>query len=258
MKIPDRLKLVESQDIQDLDDPQTTLLHSQIIQKKPLLRRLYTDFYRRLKEAAGPTEGKKLVEIGSGPGFIKQVIPNVITSDILELPGLDRVFSASDMPFEDESIDGIVMFDVLHHLSRPADFFSEANRCLKTGGKIAMIEPANTLWGRFIYKNFHHESFDTEAVWTLPKSGPLSCSNSALAWIIFERDREKFVKEFPSLKIVRIKYHTPLGYLLSGGFTLRQLAPSFCYPIIKTVEYALVPFNNLLGMFETIELQKVR
>ena len=51
--------------------------------------------------------------------------------------------------------------------------------------------------------------------------------------------------------------HTPLRYLLSGGLTLRQLVPSFTYPAIKAVEYTLSPVNNLLGMFQTIELEKV-
>jgi len=31
---------------------------------------------------------------------------------------------------------------------------------------------------------------------------------------------------------------------------------SFMYPIIKAIEYILSPLNNLLGMFQTIELEK--
>jgi SAM-dependent methyltransferase len=257
MKITDWLKLPETRCIKDLDDPATTMLHSDIVRKKPFLRRLYIDFYRQFKEAIAGPENRVLVELGSGGGFIKEVIGNVITSDILELPNVDKVFSATNMPFEKASVDAFFMFDVLHHVDNPRGFFNEALRCLKAGGKIVMIEPANTLWSRFVYKNFHRELFDTQAGWELQTLGPLSHGNGAIPWIVFSRDREVFDREFPSLKIVRLFNHTPLRYLLSGGFTLRQLVPSFMYPLIKAVEYILSPLRNYLGMFQTIELEKV-
>jgi len=259
MKIVERFKLPETRRIKDLDDPATTLLHAEIIQKKPFLRKVYIDLYKQLEKVVSDREEKVLVELGSGAGFIKEVISNVITSDILELPNVDKVFSALEMPFEKASVDAFFMFDVLHHITDPRAFFREALRCLKIGGKIVMIEPANTLWSRFIYKNFHHELFDTKAKWELRsgKAGPLSHGNGALAWIIFSRDRRIFENEFPSLRIVRMRNHTPLRYLLSGGLTLHQLVPSFTYPAIKAIEYTLSPVNNLLGMFQTIELEKV-
>ena len=256
MSVIDWLKLPETRSIEDLDDPATTLLHAEIVQKKAFLKKLYTDFYTQFKNLIPEPEAKVLVELGSGGGFIKEVIGNVITSDILELPSVDKVFSALDMPFEDTSVDAFFMFDVLHHISDPGAFFKEAIRCLKPSGKIVMIEPANTLWARFIYKNFHHELFDPGARWQLKESGPVSHGNGAIPWIIFSRDRQIFEKEFPHLRIVSMRNHTPLRYLLSGGLTLRQLAPSFMYPVIKAIEYILSPLNNLLGMFQIIELEK--
>jgi SAM-dependent methyltransferase len=172
------------------------------------------------------------------------------------VPDVDKIFSAADMPFENKSVDAFFMFDVLHHIADSRAFFTEALRCLKPGGRIVMIEPANTLWGRFIYKNFHHEEFNTKRGWGLEKTGPLSQGNGAIPWIIFSRDRKIFEREFPNLQIVSITRHTPIRYLLSGGLSLRQLVPSFAYPIVKVIEWALSPLNNLLGMFQTIELEK--
>jgi len=259
MKIIEWLKLPEVRGIENLDDPAVTLLHGRIIQKKPFLKRVYIDFYKQLQRAVSDPQKKILVELGSGGGFIKDVNSNVITSDILELPNVDKVFSAIDMPFEQAGVDAFFMVDVLHHITDPRRFFKEALRCLKVGGKIVMIEPANTCWSRFIYKNFHHEPFDMRTGWEAACSGqgPLSQGNGALPWIIFTRDRKIFEKEFPSLRIVRTRNHTPLRYLLSGGLTLRQLAPSFTYPAIKAIEYVLSPMDNLLGMFQTIELEKI-
>ncbi len=256
MRLIEWFKLPDARCIKDLDDPATTLLHAEIVRKKPFLKKLYIDFYKQFRKATPEPEKKVLVELGSGGGFIKEVIDNVITSDILELPNVDKVFSALNMPFEDTSVDAFFMFDVLHHISDPRAFFKEAIRCLKLSGKIVMIEPANTLWARFIYKNFHHELFDPQAQWGLEEIGPVSHGNGAMPWIIFSRDRRIFEKEFPQFRIVRMCNHTPLRYLLSGGLTLRQLVPSFTYPLIKAIEYILSAINNLLGMFQTIELEK--
>ncbi|MHC4212887.1 MAG: class I SAM-dependent methyltransferase, partial [Planctomycetota bacterium] len=62
--------------------------------------------------------------------------------------------------------------------------------------------------------------------------------------------------EFPSLRVLEVRNHTPIRYLLSGGLTLRQLVPSFMYPVVKGMEFVLTGLNNVLGMFETIVLEK--
>jgi len=249
------LELDQKKDITDLDDPAVTLLHGDIIQQKPFLRKNYVDFYNRLKSAVGDTGNKTVVELGSGGGFIKEVIPTAITSEVIKISTVDRVFSATDMPFEDSSVDAFVMIDVLHHIQQPRLFFKEASRCLTDGGKIVMIEPASTVWSRFIYKNFHHEGFDTKAGWELGEGGSLSNGNGAMPWIIFTRDRSIFEKEFGRLGIMSISNHTPLRYLLSGGLTLRQLVPTFTWSIFGAIEWLLLPLRNIFGMFQTIVLQ---
>jgi len=256
MRIFEWFRQPETRCIKDLDDPATTLLHAKIIRKKPFLRKLYIDFYRQFEKVAYDYPKQVLVELGSGGGFIKEVIPSVVTSDILELSNVDKIFSVFDMPFDQASVDAFFMFDVFHHITDPRAFFREALRCLKAGGRIVMIEPANTWWSRFVYQNFHHELFDMQAKWEQQELGRLSHGNGALAWIIFSRDGKIFEEEFPSLKIVSIHNHTPLRYLLSGGLTLRQLVPSFTYPAVIVLEYLLSPLDNILGMFQTIELQK--
>lgn len=250
------LELPETKNIRDLDDPSTTLLHGQIIRKKKFLSNIYLDFYGIFKSSVCDVKSKTCVELGSGGGFIKEVIPNVLTSDILKLPDIDRCFSVLDMPFEDSSVDAFFMIDVLHHVPDAAVFLSEMNRCLKPGGKIIMIEPANTLWGRFIYQNFHHEPFEPNAGWTLPGEGPLSSANGALPWIIFQRDRNKFEADFPSIKIRSLRPHTPFRYLLSGGVSKCQLIPGFMYGVVRAIENFLSPLNGWIGMFQTIELEK--
>ena len=119
MKLTEWLKLPEIREIKDLDDPSTTLLHGRILRSKPFLRNIYVDFYGQFRNAVQQPEKKVLVELGSGGGFIKEVIPNTITSDVLNGVDVDKVFSATDMPFENACVDAFFMFDVLHHINEP-------------------------------------------------------------------------------------------------------------------------------------------
>lgn len=251
------LKLPETKEIKSIDDISTTELHGTIIHKKKYLKNIYLENYRCFANAIGDDIAtKKIVELGSGGGFIKDIIPNAITSDVIELPHIDMHFSALDMPFKNESVDAFVMIDVLHHIHDSETFFNEALRCLKPGGKIVMIEPANTLWGGFIYRNFHHEPFNANGGWGFESTGPMSSANGAIPWILFIRDRKLFSEKYPSLEINKIKHHTPFRYLISGGVSMRQLLPSWSYPLVKGFEVLLTPFNRALGMFMTVELEK--
>lgn len=256
MGILDLLRLPEASKISDLDAPEVTLLHRRIIQKKKFLRNLYLDFYRTLASHIPGIEQKTCVELGSGGGFIKEIYPRVRTSDVLRLPGVDACFSALAMPFRNGSIDAFLMIDVFHHVPDAFVFLSEMERCLKPGGDIVMIEPANTPWGRFFYQNFHHEPFDPSGAWTFPSDGPLSSANGALPWIVFQRDRAEFERKFPSLELKVFRAHTPIAYLLSGGVSMRQLIPSAGYHPVRALESVLSFAGPVCGMFYTIHLSK--
>lgn len=254
--IKEWLRLPEVKNISSLDAPETTELHAQIIKSKPFLQNIYAGHYDILKKAIPQYPQGKFVELGSGGGFIKEINPEVITSDVLALKNVDLCFSGESMPFEDQSVHIFFMIDVMHHIKNPRRVLSEMNRCLTKGGRIIMIEPANTLWGRFIFQNFHHEPFDPKAGWKIEGDGPMSDANGALPWIIFSRDRKQFETEYPSLKIITFKCHTPFRYLISGGVSMKQLLPTVTYPLIKAIEFILTPLNPWMGMFCRIELEK--
>lgn len=251
-----KLELPDYKEEYDLDDPQVTEMRKNIIMRKTFLRKLYEEWYTVFKNKLKTVPAGKVVEIGSGGGFIKNILPDVITSDIMPLSNCDMAFSGENMPFNNEELSGILMIDVLHHIPKPALFLKEAERTLKTGGKIIMVEPANSTWGRFIYQRFHHEPFEPGAGWEIPSSGPLSGANGALPWIIFERDKQTFETEFPSLKVHEIKYHTPMRYLLSGGVSMRSLLPGWSFHIVRLAENILSPIGRYFSMFQTIEIVK--
>jgi SAM-dependent methyltransferase len=239
-----------------LDSPERTLYHKQIIQQKKILRRLYLKWYGIFTDEVKKLPDGVIVELGSGGGFLKEIEPSVICSDIIDMPHNDMTFSALNMPFEANTLSGIFMIDTFHHIPDSEQFLHEAYRVLKQGGKMVMIEPANTHWGRFIFKNFHHEPFNTNGSWTIPSTGPLTGANGALPWIVFERDKADFTKKFSGFKIESIKFINPLIYLISGGVSRKQLLPDLFIPCIEWIDSFLPKINKHLSMFMVITIQK--
>jgi SAM-dependent methyltransferase len=240
------------------DSPSTSLEHGRIILNKPFLRKIYLEWYQdiiiRLQLVK---ENGRLLELGSGGGFLKSICPEVITSDIMELPNVDMVCNAEMLPFDDCAIAGIVMLNVFHHIPRPFLFLKEAQRTLACGGKIVMIEPANTLFGRFVYTRFHHEPFDAKGKMEITPGNPLSNSNQAFPYIYFKRELALFKENYPALKINEIKYHTPFKYILSGGLSHQSFVPGWSYKFITGVEKMLSPLWRYIGLFCTIEIEKI-
>ena len=239
-----------------LDTPEATCFNREIILQKKFLHRLYSDWYACLIRRAKTCTDGICLEIGSGGGFLKDMFPEVVTSDILELPFVDVTCDAERLPFFDNSLSCIILLNVFHHIPHPYLFLEEAQRSLAKGGKILMLEPANSLLGRWIYTRFHHESFDPKGDWEIPSGHPLTNANQAFSYIYFERDRHRFAERFQHLRINHIRRHTPFLYLVSGGLSHRACLPPFMYGAVKFLEWIFSPFNRLLGLFCTIEIEK--
>lgn len=239
-----------------LDSAQRTLTHRKIILSKPFLMKIYLEWYHQIAAEFDGNRLNGLLEIGTGGGFIKEVIPEMITSDIQPIEGVDQCFPAQKIPVAATSLQGICMVNVFHHLPDPTGFLDEASRVLKPGGAIVMIEPANTVWGRFIYGKIHHENHNTKSGWKLPEMGPLSTSNCALPWIIFFRDRQLFEKKYPCFSIDKITFHTSFLYLLSGGVSFRQFVPDFLFKPLLFIDKLFCRISPQTAMFMTITVVK--
>jgi SAM-dependent methyltransferase len=152
----------------DIDDPRCTELRRSLIRNKSFLRQIYEEWYEAIT-ALLPLDKDPVLELGSGGGFLVKFIPKLITSEIFYSSHVKMVLDGSGLPFVNESLSGIVMTDVLHHLPQPRQFFTEASRCVQPGGSVIMIEPWVTPWSRLVYSKLHHEPFQPEAVeWTFP------------------------------------------------------------------------------------------
>jgi SAM-dependent methyltransferase len=242
----------------DLDSPEATRVHGELIRSKPLLRRLYRSYYAEFLRAGGSSLSGVRLEIGSGGGFLKDLDPRVVTVDIRPGAEVDAVASALELPIAPGSVGAIYALNVLHHLPDLERFFREAVRVLAPGGRAVLIEPYVSPFSRLVYGHLHHEPFDPESRgWTLEPEGPMTAANGALPWIALVRDRDRFDATFPELEVVRITPHTVLSYLVSGGVSMRSLLPGAAFAPLRAAERLLGPALPRLATMMTVELLRL-
>lgn len=227
-------------------------------ESKGVLRRLYSKWYALIGSWIKPGV---VLELGGGSGNLKEFFPGAISSDVVFAPWLDAVLDAHELPFRKETVDSIVLFDVLHHLSAPAAFFSEAERILKPDGRIVMMEPYVSCSSFFVYKWFHQEGLQ----WN---RNPLEDrepdrdrdpfqGNQAIPTLIFKQHRKTFMEQHPRLRILREEKTDFLMYPLSGGFHHRSLCPLPLEGIVERCERLLRPLNACLAFRVLLVLGKV-
>lgn len=241
-----------------LNERQVT--HRNVWQRKASVRLLYREFHRELLEGCG--EGR-ILDIGSGTAHIKEVRPDVISTDILAFPGIDVVADAHRLPFASGSFSGIVMLDVLHHIERPIEFLNEAARVLKPGGRLAMIEPAMTALARHFYDRFHEEpvdmSADPFAIVTVDRNRDPFDANQAIPTLLFstEQARRRFEQELSSLRVRRVDWQSLFAYPLSGGFQEWSLLPAAWVGPMLAIERRIPPaVRKLLAFRMTVVLER--
>lgn len=229
------------------------------IQGKAALKIYYENIYAQYREclARAPKEGIA-VEFGSGAGFAKEYIPDLLATDLIPYAGLDRVMDATRTGLPDASVRAAFMMNVLHHMPDPEALFREVARILKPGGRFFIADQYPGFPGKLLYRYLHHEPFDPTAKdWKVSVSSPLAGANGALAWIIFIRDRAKFEKKFPSLRIEAIRFHSPFLYWAAGGLKNWSVVPSFVARGFAKADATLGKILPQTCSFMTIELRRV-
>jgi SAM-dependent methyltransferase len=249
----------------DLNSPEAISVHGRIIRENQLLLRYHMSIYRyfQKKDEELKSLGLPSLEIGSGGGFLKKFLPDVITSDVLPGDGIDRVENACCLNFPDHSLKAVYANAVLHHISDSVRCLSEIQRVLVPGGVFVCNESSSTALGYFMNRNFHHEPTDKNVFeWGFAAQeagiGRLTGANMALPSIIFRRDARLFHQRFPTLKIESIRYHDFLRYSLSGGLSYRPLVPSCLFWAVDTVEFIFAPLMFLLGDAMLVTVKKLR
>jgi SAM-dependent methyltransferase len=245
------------------DSTELLKIHAEIIKNKIMIHSVFQEFYdlcdqlnKKYLRGSG-----KIIELGAGVSFIKQNYPTIITSDIKDYEGVDIVVNAQEMQFEDNSIQSFYGINCFHHFPEPRKFFKEIARTLTKGGGVILIEPYYGLFANILYKNVHEEEFyDKQQVqWETGQEANqyMTGANQALSYLIFERDKKIFEKEFPELEIVYTSViDNYFRYLVSGGVNFKQLLPNFMEKPLKALEFILKPFSKIFALHYVIVIKK--
>ncbi len=208
--------------------------------RKPLLQEVYRGFYReidrwRQRRANGPT-----VELGSGVGAIREVIPDCITTDLHGNPWIDRVESAYRMSFADGTVGNIILFDVFHHLQHPGTAIRELGRVLEPGGRLIIFDPAMSALGLMVYGALHPEPLGLlrSIAWEAPEGA----DTTALGYYAAQGNASRVFRRAgasalpPEWRIVHRREMSALAYVASGGYSKPQLYPTRWLPIVRRLE----------------------
>ena len=237
----------------------TLRAQEQAWEERPLVRRLYREWYGALVERLSDVEGIS-VELGSGIGRLREVAgPRVVLTDVEQTPWSDETVDALNLQYADESLANIVMLDVFHHLADPARFLDEVERTLASGGRLLMIEPYCSPISTPLYRGFHPERTDTAADPFAPDPEIAHAafdSNQALPTLVFFRRVAELQLRWPTLRLLEQKRFAFLLYPLSGGFTRRPLLPRPFYPVVRLIERALRPLAPVLAFRCLVVLEK--
>ena len=165
--------------------------------------------------------------------------------------------TASRLPFAPESFDLVLAGHTVRHLSDEGllRFLFEAERVLRPGGRVLMVEPAITWGSTLFYRLLHHEPVRTSADVLMdgtpdPGRDPYD-SNQAIPTLLATRDRDRFHRLFPDLRVARVDWFSFAAYPLSGGFKPWSLVGEGVARHMLRLERALEP---ALGRFAAFRM----
>lgn len=203
-----------------------------------------------------------ILELGSGIGNIKEVIPNCLRTDLFPNPWLDQTEDAYRLSCDDNSVSNIILFDVFHHLRHPGNAFAEFKRVLKPGGRVIIFDPCMSLLGLLVYGVLHHEpiAINDTIEWKAPPGwSPDNDSYYAAqgnAYRIFYGGGAG--ADLSDFNIVKKKRLSCISYVASGGYSKPQMYPDSLYPVMQLIDGAA---NLLPWIFATrllVVLERVR
>jgi SAM-dependent methyltransferase len=227
---------------------------------KPLLRTIYRCFHEQIADCLTRRVKGSVVELGSGIGNIKEVIPDCVRTDLFPRPWLDRTENAYALKYSSGSLSNIILFDVFHHLEYPGTALKEFLRVLSPGGRVLIFDPCLSLLGLLVYGVFHPEavSLFKPLQWLAPPDwspkGQCYYASSSQAARLFLMT--KYRPLLSQWRIHSIRRWTALEYVLSGGYSRPQLYPTRALPLLHRISQFMDSCPALFATRMLVVLEK--
>ena len=234
------------------DEAQLLAAYERVWSRKIIVRQLYKTWYEKI---AVDLQSGSIIEVGAGTGNFKRWLKargrTCWTLDILPGRYVDVQADALQMPLAAGSVDNIVMVDALHHFARPLAFLKHAAEVLRPRGRLLLIEPFVSVWGRLVYRYLHHERVDFDFEESTASKEAWD-GNAAIPRLTLNRVEQ----EVRDLRIRRISYCEFLAYPLSGGFSYRSLLPGPVLLALHRLEQGRLFQNRVLSLRVIAVLEK--
>lgn len=166
--------------------------------------------------------GGRVLEIGTGTGYgIEIIAPSAESfvtldkfrsSEVESLPqGVEfREATVPPLPFEDESFDCVVSFQVIEHIKRDRAFVGEVRRVLKKGGKFIVSTPNRPM--SLTRNPWHVREYTAEEfsalVGDFSAVEALGVKGNERVWRYYEKNRES-VRRIMRFDILRMQWWLP-------------------------------------------------
>lgn len=162
------------------------------------------------------------MELGSGIGNIREVIPQAARTDLFPNPWIDRTEDIYQLSMASGTCANLILFDVFHHLEYPMDALDACRRVLRPGGRVLVFDHAMSLAGFLFSKFVHHEKAGFNRPFRLRESEtkgsepPNYYADHANADRILCRGfRELLAKDWRMVETIKMP---ALAWLASGGY----------------------------------------
>ncbi len=229
-------------------------------ERKPLLRQIYRGFHELIAAQLSKKQNGKIVELGSGIGNIKEVIPTCLRTDLFSNPWLDQTENAYALSFADASVSDLILFDVFHHFRYPGTALREFERVLQPGGRVIIFDPCISLLGLIVYGPLHPEpiayfrpvSWSAPSGWSPAETDYYAAQGNATRVFV----RKQFADQLGAWNVLKVQRIAALAYAASGGYSGPQLYPTSAYPLVKVIEKILQPFPILFATRLLVVLEK--
>jgi len=227
--------------------------------KKPLLREIYSGFYRRILALIDPALSGRIVEIGSGIGNLKAHLPDAVATDLFPNPWLDLACDGYELPFAAASLSHLVLFDVFHHLSAPNAFLKEARRVLVKSGRVILFEPYISWCSWPVYGLLHHEPIGSgqhvNMADSLPRPHTYYAAQGNATRLFFRHKTPDWPSDW---EVFHARAFSCFHYLLSGGYSKRALYPQGWLPALRGLDRTLSHLPSLFAGRCLVGLQNLR